>query len=88
MEKQRLWVKTTSSFPFQTCIIFYYFTAVIEKSTVLKKTTFLLILSMGLHYAIAQPSNDTSGALIAQKENIIVYSTQKDSVVVNGDAGR
>ncbi len=41
----------------------------------MKKAIFFFILSICIHYAIAQPSGDTTGALIAQKENIIKAET-------------
>jgi OmpA-OmpF porin, OOP family len=41
----------------------------------LKKAISFFILSACIYYATAQPSNDTTGALIPQKENIITAET-------------
>ena len=41
----------------------------------MKKATLFLILSIWITAAIAQPSQDTSGPLIAQKENVIKAET-------------
>src|SRR5215203_2875431 len=41
----------------------------------MKKALLFLVLALCLHVSYAQPSNDTSGKLIAQKENIIKEGT-------------
>src|SRR5215203_301590 len=41
----------------------------------MKKALLFLVLALCLHVSYAQPSNDTSGTLVAQKENIIKETT-------------
>jgi OmpA-OmpF porin, OOP family len=54
---------------------FYYFSSALPKSTVLKNAIYLFILFSWVNSALSQPLNDTSGTLIAQKENVIKAET-------------
>ena len=56
-------------------MVFRYFSVDSLKSNALKKILLLLILSIYLQCATAQPLNDTLGTLKQQKENIITAAT-------------
>jgi len=68
-------VKSPVVFRYPTAPISINLVTDLPKSTTLKNIMFLFILFFGIKTVISQPLNDTTGKLIAQKENVIKAET-------------